>query len=1596
MNYQHIKNKKSIMMDQVLIELKDLVSSLIIKQTYIADRNETLDMTKAGDEYIAASNCLDVFYSYNSYSEYALNKAGLYELKYRRDKSTIPHNKRDLVVKYQREYILTTYDERNNYYRRLAGLPDIGDEPIYLDEQYEGVDETKPIHLMNNDEITILKVLGVIDRLIKKYPEKKYLEHLENEKRIPIYISRDANDFDILYIKKDRTKQGVSDSFIALYNATRAYVLDRFYDDALKTNSPYYDGFIGMFILCITIQRYITTYFYKFINRDFFNKDIIRMLFDSYGLPFYKNIPLSYFQKVSKNLNRLLYYKATDHVFVDIFKIFDLDNIDIYNYILFKNRKMDINGEPINIYKEKTDVAYRIDTKTYTLIDNNDFYGIKLEKNLDNIRKIIEINDCKLYLLNNGILEFDKNVNTNLLNGWHDIDQDYDLIKFTDNFNITDIYELKGKTYHKVIFITNEPSIFYVFDNKNNIVKYTIDKFIENENITDIGFAVDRSNDNLLVSLNTETKGYLYFKGSICNAIYTDFIQLNIFDNPILSMNANYESIVVVTTNNVPYVLGNNDFNRLHVPFKSYINNWETIENRIYQVNRAYIFMKGTIFVMDDGSVRVTGTVPQIAPNITTPGENEILTEYSSVKCLQTWYAAKENGDDAYFFIEYNGNIHLLNYSIYDRIGKLIYKEDVENPNIRFRFIKNIAVTSDGLMITVYDGDEFVYYSGENENRLFPFIKTLSMIKEKNTMKMKDIEIYNGTLYFITEDNKFVQYTNSDQYKVLDLATDEQIQMFKQAGDYMFITTGKQYFYAINEEEGIIKLDTPGIFVINIYIEDTSIYIEDKNSFIYKVSNLNSGVLHDYKNISTKQLEFTKVEYFECTHIYGSKKATLIPKVENDILVFYLTYIDTEKNINITKKVSNVYNCKQLTINSDRIYIDGKYIEYIDINEFITGKTTEFIYYDEINTLRSFSERVNNHLVIYNKTGGITVFKDFIHLSKLDSYVEGEYISLYDSENNLLKDITFNDTNIIELQKENHNVMYEPVVEKMYDLRFITAPISTTNLSEQFANSSNYLDYELVTYDDKLWGSDGDKNEFINEVLNSEFNYVTSKYISVDCRYNLTKLNFEICYMFKMLTDLKPNEKYLEFEVPYVGKCKLFDVIVAIYQLTCIKLGFEGSIMDTTTKSLFVLGFNFNQDMKYIKEVYDKYNLKERFPEFNLDDVDIEEAPSLFMTSPEVVNLFLNNMDVVQAIYDYKYNTTNIHSYNAMKKIEQATVYTKYSTDMYRREDGTLPESYMQYLLENNPNLWRYVKETDDENMIEQIDNLLVSLDNYLKSDKFKFLFINLPTLSLDNIRRFIYYLVDIFKSYTVDLKGLNIIYDVDDKRIHNIKLILWEDQFLKYFRQYTKYEIQDYMKYILGDFHLYTRIQIMCDNLPDGKMTLNEWGSLFKLFDMITDKIDTQILPLLSDFADEFDRMDEIMGINKRLEIIQSVIYEGVLPYFEKQLIKMRNSDTKEFQFNIGLNNIIDLIFKAFVSSEFYRKDKFKLALADKIRSYYLGNINILNKIFISDVCKPDKLYDKGDIVPFDISDHIELDSTVTMKDRVSMKDTVFFIRSE
>ena len=120
-------------------DIKRVVSSCVIKYDNLARANETLESKRNFDYYYIASQKLDTFDSYPSFPIHVLENAGVLDVSklndYVKDKNLIPKKLRQRVLEENRESIINSYEEQNNYYRTLIGLPNKEDTDfVYLDD----------------------------------------------------------------------------------------------------------------------------------------------------------------------------------------------------------------------------------------------------------------------------------------------------------------------------------------------------------------------------------------------------------------------------------------------------------------------------------------------------------------------------------------------------------------------------------------------------------------------------------------------------------------------------------------------------------------------------------------------------------------------------------------------------------------------------------------------------------------------------------------------------------------------------------------------------------------------------------------------------------------------------------------------------------------------------------------------------------------------------------------------------------------------------------------------------------------------------------------------------------------------------------------------------------------------------------------------------------------------------------------------------------------------------------------------------------------------------------------------------------------------
>lgn len=309
---------------------------------------------------------------------------------------------RDELTEKGKQSYIENYNELNNYYRMLAGLPKIGDYGIpIMDYEYIPVAASTIEEFINNDNVTYVHELspaqieyleskGIMDRIRADYPNADYLDYIadafvdydESEDNTiyrakKIYKARKAYNFQLLYAPTVDDDYVVTSKFKSKYEENRLFVMSTFYNDIFKETSDYYDNFIGMMIMIMTITDILSEVHQDIIKTDLLDKRCIQYIFEMYGMPYYNTIPLRYQYRMCKNINQLIRFKSCSQGMINLIDLFGAPNIEVFRYFILRDRKVDKWGDIIfNELESKSsklndtvfhDRVKREFTRTYTL-----------------------------------------------------------------------------------------------------------------------------------------------------------------------------------------------------------------------------------------------------------------------------------------------------------------------------------------------------------------------------------------------------------------------------------------------------------------------------------------------------------------------------------------------------------------------------------------------------------------------------------------------------------------------------------------------------------------------------------------------------------------------------------------------------------------------------------------------------------------------------------------------------------------------------------------------------------------------------------------------------------------------------------------------------------------------------------------------------------------------------------------------------------------------------------------------------------------------------------------------------------------------------
>lgn len=341
-------------------DVQKMVDVIEVKRPDLAKANETFETYKAYELYEAClagdTNILNFdidrktlaqYISADKVPQYINNLLGL------------PKDIQNIIVNDLSAKVIANYEEKNEYYRMLSGLPELEDKAtdfIYVRNMgmvEHGIPEDVPVHKLTIEQIDILESYGVLDTLKAKYPNKYYLNYLGIH-AIDALEARRAKDFEILRLGvPDNLKN--RETFMCEYYGARRYVLATMYNDKMFYNSRYYHATVGIIMLMLAIRNMMVPTESMYLSFE----EIIDSILESYGvLQYFKRLPFSYKRKLAIAMDRLLMIKGTDQVLVDLCKLFAYDNLIANRYYLAKVPVRDENGKIKIVRKDDGTLDY--------------------------------------------------------------------------------------------------------------------------------------------------------------------------------------------------------------------------------------------------------------------------------------------------------------------------------------------------------------------------------------------------------------------------------------------------------------------------------------------------------------------------------------------------------------------------------------------------------------------------------------------------------------------------------------------------------------------------------------------------------------------------------------------------------------------------------------------------------------------------------------------------------------------------------------------------------------------------------------------------------------------------------------------------------------------------------------------------------------------------------------------------------------------------------------------------------------------------------------------------------------------------------------
>ena len=1419
--------------DILLYYTKILAFGSIVKDEDEAERNETEESILAGDIYVSCVEKNVIFEMFH-YDRELLTSVGITDNalinRCINNINYIPKDKRKELTELARLKYIDKYEELNNYYRKLCGLPKLGEYGIPIkDYEYEFDGGVNPwnvtyVHELDHEAVLYLKQRGILDIMRIDYPDADYLDYITCG--IDPYKLRKAYSFQLVYYP-DADKGVIQEKFISKYNENRLFVISTFYSEGLKITSDYYNNFIGFIIMIMTITDMLVETNEHIIKRDILDKRCIQYIFEMYGIPYYNSIPLRYQYRMCKNINQLIKYKSCPQGMLNLIDLFGAENVEVFKYFILRDRNVDKWGELVYNTTTKTIGKFNdLIIHDQVIVPGNDNLSTQLNGNTINIdfpfNNYLSSSNNKIYVWGNDKLLV-RNTDYTLSQNKIDL-TDYTLY----NKIRVDFYYNRNAVPNVTDIVIDKDHAFYVYSNeiltKEKTFKFTVpysNYLLESNDIMVVmdGKYLIQPNEYTVDISTKEITLKNSFSGTKKVTVYCPYNNGKYLDTRFKRV-----SIKATSNGQTEFELKYTTNSNSTVPFKDYVQNG----NAFFVTYQNRFLVEGVDYTVN------TSTGKIILTNITVPVNKEIVVHYlystssisQDVEILkkEVILIATEKFQTVFPLVDDEGNSVLP----FEGYNKTAYKAYVAiKGNSRYLdedyydlYSKNLVLRDTSLYIR--PGDEikilFVYGPHETMNSL-EITRSFSMSTEHfqrninislpepnflSTLKGKVIvDVYGN---YLDDDD----YTINESTSTLNITNPDKLPAANQKINLLFIRANiKENGIKIKQSKLTVSSNNQTKFNI------TNPFIGFNELITDKKYQQNTILLINNIPVNNDNISIVKTSS-------GTYQIVLenTPVKTTDTLILLQLYNRWYINNSITsvKEFKATVNT-EATVNDDlNAEIPFPFEKYLENGwyMFVTDPSGNILYRSE-NDVGPQSE------VSVNKMDVIGNYLTFLNVNDILEYNRLVYNFIY-----------YNDNYTDEVEEEDY--------ENNYNLKFIHTPLSDDYFSGYIMKQTNTLPYDTVTSDDVFWDGvayeydRGASHERVkSEILRKKFNYERTKYFSLHYIIDIAEMTFQIAYFYNMLYDDVFIEDNLKIKVPVIAAYREFNIAHLFVYMTALTYLYmaekpgekiSSSIMDTTSKVLYIKGFNFKSDLetlrkwiiknrRYIKdfpaiqkvnenneplyidaqtgEVTTNAKSENRTPNepiwnfvnrTTLDQFGFDDGTGQIKDINSFVDIFIHNKSIYNLVVHSMYDAPDYDIYSIWRTLYGSLMVYRNNMKFFHITDENgnerMASTLDEFLKYKDSELYRdlqYIENISDiqtrkEFIIDRIADIVYLLEEYFDKDNFGYIFDQFPGVSGHSLLDYIYTMINFFKSYKIVLrsKGDYITFNSDDPSLNSIK----------------------------------------------------------------------------------------------------------------------------------------------------------------------------------------------------------------------------------